>query len=637
MNHHPSNAPTANPKPRYLLRSAVAAVAVSVLLACGGGGDSSNVASPASVVGSQEIETARAAPASAQVFNLSYKDAPLDNPLKGFLPYQPWFDRNNPNDDPTQRDVYKNVIPHSMEWFYVPLKDIQKDYNTFDWTEVEKNLKQIKGRGRQAALRIYIDYPGNDYGLPDFLAHVPKYAYSDYGNKKSFSPDYTHPDLQRAVLSFIAAFGKQYDNDARVGFVTAGLLGFWGEWHTYAPDSSVGDIPPQLMQDVLEAYNSAFANKMIHARGPAGGVDMKKYTRLGFHDDSFALSTVNVTSNPSLNWYFWPKMQGAGLQDNWKTEPMGGEVYPGIQGCIWNNSCSKGQSFDVAVATTHASWLINHGAFTGGYTGDKLQQTLKQHHSLGYTLHVPKASLEPAQTGQALRGTVSIENRGVAPFYYPWAVQLAAVDTTGKLKTWTMGWDLRTVLPGAPSTWAFDIPNHGLAAGNYTLMMSVPNPMEGGRALRFANTTQDQNRADWLSVGAFTVGDGSGPVNASDITSLVLVNASNGTPIQTLSSTGRNEISYSALNGQSFSIRALPDATASGGPKSVKFRITASHVPTVIERKEGASPWALLGNVGSVYTPWNVNLGPEYVVTATGYSGDGQAGKPLTVTIQFRR
>jgi hypothetical protein len=36
-------------------------------------------------------------------------------------------------------------------------------------------------------------------------------------------------------MGFIAALGRRYDGDSRIGFITAGLLGGWGEWHGMAP------------------------------------------------------------------------------------------------------------------------------------------------------------------------------------------------------------------------------------------------------------------------------------------------------------------------------------------------------------------------------------------------------------------
>jgi Domain of unknown function (DUF4832) len=645
---------------RSLFGLVLAAIAVSGLVACGGGDNvnptnaSSGDNTPSALLASSSVGSGKVAvaAANAQIFNLYYKDPPLDNPLKGFVPYQPWFDRKDAKDDPTKHDENKDFVPHSMEWFYVPLSSLQKDYEKFDWTEIEQNLAQIKGRGRQAVFRVYLDYPGRDSGVPDFLSGVRAYRYTAHGNSKSYSPDYTNPDLQRALMSFIKAFGEKYDKDDRVAFITAGLLGFWGEWHTWTNEGTpkVGDIPQDLEKNVVAAYTAAFPNKMIQLRGPVGGVDMTKHPRFGFHDDSFAFNTL-----PTLDWYFWSRMQRAGQQDNWKTAPMGGEVRPEVQDCIWNNSCErtkgawfKNENYDLAVSTTHATWMINSAAIQGKWTGDQLQVTRKQHGSLGYNLHVPKATLEPVNVGQAMRGSVFIENRGVAPFYYPWAVKIAAVNAAGQIvQTWPMPWDLRTVLPGSPQNWAFNVPNHGLALGNYKLMIGVPNPMQGGRALRFSNTP-DSQYPDWLSLGEFKVntvstgtgdnpggnpGDGSGgnpSTSSSDVTSMILVNAINGSQIRSLSPTQLNTISLQSLGGQAFSIRALPDSGPSADLKSVRFETDAG-----MARTDFTAPWSLLGNRGPVYKPWIPTIGQTYTIAATGTSRTGAAGKPLTVKIKI--
>jgi hypothetical protein len=149
--------------------------------------------------------------------------------------------------------------------------------------------------------------------------------------------------------------------------------------------------------------------------------------------------------------------------------------------------------------------MMNHRVFTDTLAATQLQRAIAGAQSLGYSLHVSQATLESPRTAQALHGTVTIENRGVAPFYYPWTVQIAAMDNAGHLSTWPMTWDLRTVLPGSPITWTITIPNHGITTGTYTLLIGVPNPMAGGHALKFANTTQDQLRSDWLSLGTFTM------------------------------------------------------------------------------------------------------------------------------------
>ncbi len=113
--------------------------------------------------------------------------------------------------------------------------------------------------------------------------------------------------------------------------------------------------------------------------------------------------------------------------------------------------------------------------------------------------------------------------------------------------------------------------------------------------------------------------------SAYDITSLVLVNASNGAVIRTLQA--NDTLSLGNLGAPSVSIQAISNS----GAKSVKFDSAAAGV----SRTEGSAPWAFLGNSGSSYTPWRPTVN-GYSITATGYSASGAsgtAGKAVTVNI----
>jgi acid phosphatase type 7 len=110
-----------------------------------------------------------------------------------------------------------------------------------------------------------------------------------------------------------------------------------------------------------------------------------------------------------------------------------------------------------------------------------------------------------------------------------------------------------------------------------------------------------------------------------DITSMVLVNASNGAILRTLAA--NDTLSLGNLGAPSVSIQAL----ANEGAKSVKFVSAEAGV----SRTEGKTPWAFLGNSGSAYSPWKPAV-KTYSITATGYSASGAsgtAGKPMTITV----
>jgi hypothetical protein len=95
---------------------------------------------------------------------------------------------------------------------------------------------------------------------------------------------------------------------------------------------------------------------------------------------------------------------------------------------------------------------------------------------------------------------VTITNMGVAPFYYDWPVELAAATTHGRLlKTWRTPWQITGILPGEPAkeqSWQLsDLPDDP-----FVLLLRVVNPLPNGKPLRFANVTQDETLAGWLTL-----------------------------------------------------------------------------------------------------------------------------------------
>src|SRR4029079_3197829 len=131
----------------------------------------------------------------------------------------------------------------------------------------------------------YVDYPTLPYGVPGFLSGVAKNAYTDYGNTTSFSPNYDDPALVSAMTNLIAALGARYDGDPRVGFITVGLVGFWGEWHTYRPSCGCDDWMPSVATERrgIEAFNDSFHHTRLLLRFPDVGWHGEPF---GFHDDA---------------------------------------------------------------------------------------------------------------------------------------------------------------------------------------------------------------------------------------------------------------------------------------------------------------------------------------------------------------
>jgi hypothetical protein len=101
-----------------------------------------------------------------------------------------------------------------MEWFYLPLSDVVKGPGVYDWTPVEKELRQIAADRHQGVFRFYVDYPKMKSGIPQYLLDggMKTFTYTDegnqHGNAQSVSPAYSDPRMIECMVQFIHAGGE---------------------------------------------------------------------------------------------------------------------------------------------------------------------------------------------------------------------------------------------------------------------------------------------------------------------------------------------------------------------------------------------------------------------------------------------
>lgn len=436
--------------------------------------------------------------AAESVHTLGSAPAPVDNPLKGLVPYS---------------GDKRGSFPHSLEFNTLPYSALVKGYDDFDWQPLEALLDDIASRGHQAVLRIYLEYPGRTGVIPEFLIKdgLKIHAYLNT-NTDPFppalveTPDYEDQNLRRSLKNFINAFGRKYDGDPRLGFVTAGLLGTWGEWHTYPRSELFASKAVQI--EVMEAYEAAFKLTPVLLRYPAGDDTFQKAKNadrpFGYHDDSFAWATLH-TGKDGDEWFFMTALAAAGAdaEAKWKTEPIGGEIRPEAWGKVFDERPGDPTIQDIrtCVETTHASWLLDSGMFETPPNGDRVRRAEAIVRAMGYDFHCPKVII-----GAVAAGTVSVRleivNRGVAPFYSDWKGEWGLLSDGRVARTAECSGTLLGLLPGdEPRVWTGALDVQGLRAGTYTLAVRVPNPLPMGKPVRFANATQDADAPGWLSLG----------------------------------------------------------------------------------------------------------------------------------------
>ena len=395
---------------------------------------------------------------------LAYSPSPVDNPLIGFVSWE---------DSITD-------FPHSLEYYSFPLSDVQKEYDSFNWDVLENALNSARSRGNQAIIRFYLDFPGRQSGIPQFLFNdgLEVFEYS-IGGDSGICPDYSDKNLQKALVNFIEAFGSKYDGDPRIGFIQCGLLGFWGEWHTYPYSEWYPEKETYIR--IADAYEKNF----VITKVMAGEVEESiADNNIGYHDDMF----------PVDSQYIYQSMIENKVNNKWMSCAIGGELAPAEQEEYFNEVNPQWEEY---ASLMHPSWCLNSKITE--YAGIKKENAILAASNLGYSFTIKECKVK-IQSNK-LDISLIAENIGNAPFYYDWDIKLRISDEEGTIiKEESTGWSLKDITE-LNKDYSFDYILNEINLSRdsrYTISVKVINPMENGKTLRFAN--KEQNDDGWLEL-----------------------------------------------------------------------------------------------------------------------------------------
>ena len=428
--------------------------------------------------------------------NELYKEIEEANALKGFVPFLGNY-------------TSRSMIPASMEFFYIPLNKIMTAENTYDFSLLESNLEKIKEHGNQTIFRVYLDYPDEPNGTPDFFwdLGIEKIYYKS-DNGICYFPDYTNQKCMDLICDCIRELGKKYDGDPRIAYIFAGFVGHWGEWHNYMYTQTPGHQGEKMPNDTQKAqfvktFGESFRKTSVLVR-TAFTSALNDYPNIGFHDDSFTQDTIGSDA-----WNFMPGLRQTGMTSRWKSAAIGGEFRPEHQApFVYGINMPSGyQNYEKCLKETHCSWLLFDRAFGQGSTTAK-ERLRKASNQSGYDLYCKEMNMEVAEN--ELLVDISIANVGIAPVYYNWNPVLA-LEKDGKLifiwKTPFEDWDLPSILPDSYKDYSckLKLPENLSSdkLAGYKLVLGIPNPMENGVPLKLSNTSLNQDYPGFITIGEF--------------------------------------------------------------------------------------------------------------------------------------
>lgn len=406
-----------------------------------------------------------AADTATQTVEFTEREEAFGNPLKGWVIYG--GDYQTP---PQPTTLFFSL----RSWAELEPNEGQFAFSTWEsevWTPwAEQGMKVI--------FRVYVDYPGREIGIPQWLIDkgVTLTRYETYGG--GWSPDYNHPAFLEGVSKLIQSMGARYDNDPRVACLDVGILGHWGEWHTYPNDRLFASTAVQ--RGVMQSFLDGFQHKKMMLRVPNSWSASHPF---GYRDDCF----LTDTDGPE-DWKFFNRLRLMGVDTVWQTQPIGGEYCGGGSGALTGTLEVPEESLR----------LVREGHFSHlGPAGGSIQTQNDEHQrnldsmlrSMGYRFVVHEAML-PAELESDATGTVSvrIENVGSAPFYYRWPVEIVWMEEAGeRIAAEETPVDIRTWLPGSHDAEVTITAPPVSDETRLLLGLRIPDPDGAGPPVRFAS------------------------------------------------------------------------------------------------------------------------------------------------------
>jgi len=215
--------------------------------------------------------------------------------------------------------------------------------------------------------------------------------------------------------------------------------------HTYTDGSGITEswIPSALKDVVVNQFNTAFSTTPLQTRYPWPTASTFGF---GLHDDSFAHSTLDGEANGGVitDWFFWPQVESFSYTHFWESAVMGGEVRPELQSTIFTDAYPENteyyQDFQLCVNVTHATYMLNYHLFGGSPGDEEVERAKVTGADMGYSFQVTEVEVgestaalvhAAAVTTQTLVDiTVTVTQKGIAPFYYPLDLTLSCTGLT---------------------------------------------------------------------------------------------------------------------------------------------------------------------------------------------------------------
>ena len=372
--------------------------------------------------------------------------------------------------------------PYMDNYYRIKWVEVESSQGVYDFSKLNLEADIAKnnasGRGIYGLAVRCID-SGIDYGYPAYLNSKMSAWYSAI--KKCWVPDWNSPYFLERQDSMVAALGRAFNYDPRVGFVDIRSFGNWGEWHLSgfeAPPAPLTTITTATIQHMIDTYIKAFPDKqLIMMSDNAVGLEYAmsktglKYP-IGWRRDSWGSPLFDNVKKTTT----WSK-----ASERWKTAPVNIES---IDAARMNYSIVLTQILDYHVSSIENTNVIPWSTLSQS-AKDSLLSCVK---SSGFRYIIRSVECPAVFVpGQTINLKSEWSNVGNAPIYRDWKVSYRITNkTTGEAVLEIPSTiDLRKLLPTSNFSTKIDVPVFyedsivlpaNFTKGNYNLEVVVTDP-----------------------------------------------------------------------------------------------------------------------------------------------------------------
>ncbi|CQR45955.1 bifunctional 2',3'-cyclic nucleotide 2'-phosphodiesterase/3'-nucleotidase precursor protein [Paraliobacillus sp. PM-2] len=458
----------------------------------------------------------------------------VKNPAMGWVLYLDAFGQMTNGDMP---DINKGVFDAELFWnafdtsgatdkasiFYIraPWSFFEPEEGKYAWDH-DPNYKKLINHALEndlnLAFRVYIDSQDSyQQATPEYVKTAGAKGYTN-----TFWTPYVNDQVFLDKLTkFIAAFGEEYDDPAKVDFIDGMGLGAWGEGHNIQVDSSQPGNVNTAVETITTAYRNAFHHVLL---GPQQG------GALASHAEDLVLSNeYDILRRDSFGMpmyftqtdvdYYVGKLLNEGIplyaENGWNYFAHDFEGYMNrngnpfstirsmLEASLGDALAARANTFDFRVPEDAQEWMKNEDLVDefidkGGYRFVPV--------SLTAPTSVESNNYFVVESNWKNTGIGKIPNNRPA-WDYKYKVAYALLDTTTAAPVFTHVTDIDPSewLKGSTYNYQSNVSFGNVPSGTYDFAYAIVDTTNGNKPAINLAITDEKTTSNWYKIGQTTV------------------------------------------------------------------------------------------------------------------------------------